>query len=135
MKEGTFLTVESAALDEVFTDMVRVPQAHRLDRDNRAIRNGTVIRIDHHRRKAYAIVRGLQERSDAVIQMDEFMRDRLGVKLGDAIARSAIRPASWLGKIVWHLYASNPTIHVPAWIAMISLGLGVLSIILSLALT
>src|SRR5262249_5810186 len=113
MKDVTFLTIESAALDEVFTDMVRIPQAYRLDQENKIIPNGAVIRIDHNGQKAYAIVRGLQERSDAIILMDEFIRDRLRVQRGDSIARSGIRPANLLGKITWYLCATNPTIHVP----------------------
>lgn len=123
------LKVELSNLDEVFTDMVRIPKLHRnLDMDN-----GTVIRLDHNGKKAFAIVRGLGNRKDAVIQMDEFIRRRLGVSVNDQIDRCGIRRAKPLERVLWYLQATNPAVHVPAWLAVISIGLGVVSIVLTLA--
>jgi hypothetical protein len=114
--------------------MVRIPSAHRIDFDNTEIPNGTVIRIDHGGKTACAIVRGMGERADAVIQMDEFMRDRLGVKLRGKIPSCCIRSATPLEKVFWYCKATNPAVHVPAWLAVISIGLGVFSIVLSIGL-
>lgn len=37
--------------------------------------------------------------------------------------------------VYWYLWAAaNPAVHVPAWLTVISIGLGVLSILLSIAL-
>ncbi|APH70946.1 hypothetical protein [Aquibium oceanicum] len=140
MGEKVFLTVRPAERDEVFTDMVRIHRSHRIDSDNNIIPAGKVIRIDHAGKHAFAIARGLPDtiarypEKDRVILMDEFMRQRLSVSSGDKIDRRGITSASQLERILWYLQATNPAVHVPAWLAVISIGLGVLSILLSLAL-
>jgi hypothetical protein len=120
----TKLKITKANWDEVFSDTVRVPA------DARNCPNGTVIRIDHGSRRILAVARGVEPSKGAMIQMDEFLRDKLGVKLGEEIGSEYIRPANWHEKLSWYLHATNPAVHVPAWVAVISLGLGVLSIVL-----
>lgn len=131
---GVGLTVDWSNYDEIFTDTVRIPRAHRIDYDNTVIPNGTIIRIDHNGKKAFAIVRGIEERAEPVIQMDEFIRDRLSIERGAVIPPCCIRSATAWEKIVWYLQATNPAVHVPAWLAVISIGLGIALMLLSLAL-
>lgn len=140
MAERVFLTVRPAERDEVFTDMVRIHRSHRVDRDNSVIPAGKVIRIDHAGKHVYAIARGLPDtippypEKDRALLMDEFIRQRLAVSSGEKIDRCGIRGATPLERIFWYLWATNPAVHVPAWLAVISIGIGVLSIVLSLVL-
>lgn len=120
------LQVEEASRDEIFTDMVRIPRDHRS-----GIENGAVVRINHNGKRVFAIARGLQGRNnDPVIVMDEFVRRKLGVGAGSKIESNNIRAANRWEKLTWYLEATNPAVHVPAWVAAISLGLGVLSVLL-----
>lgn len=135
MSKGISLRVAEARYDEVFTDTVRIAEKNRIDLDKSTIANGTVIRIDHNGKKAYAIVRGQAEgeRPGDTIIMDEFIRTRLGVKQDETISSCGIRSATPFEKIIWYFYATNPAVHVPAWLAVISVGLGVLSLVLTIA--
>ncbi len=120
------LEVEEASRDDVFTDMVRIPKRHR-----GGIENGTVVRIEHDGNRVFAIARGLEGRNeDPVVVMDEFVRRRLGVKARSKIDSDSIRKASRWEKLTWYLEATNPAVHVPAQVAVISLGLGALSVLL-----
>ena len=79
----------------------------------------------------FAIARGLQGRNnDPVMVMDEFVRRKLRVGAGSKIESNNIRAANRWEKLTWYLEATNPAVHVPAWVAAISLGLGVLSVLL-----
>ncbi|MBP0617317.1 hypothetical protein [Jiella mangrovi] len=125
------LRVQKASADDIFSDIVRIPEDHRVGGSGGTIRNGAVIRIEHKGRKTFAIVRGL-DCAQPIVQMDEFIRDRLCVKPGEFIRKSGIRLARWYEKPWWLLFVTNPTVHVSAWLAVISVGLGALSIFLAL---
>ena len=128
---GNLLKVQSSDSNDVFFDVVRIPKSYRIDRNNEPIPNGTVIRIDHQGNTAFAVVRGL-ESSASVIKMDEFLRDRLGVKPNSQISSCGIRSATWFERVLWLWNATNPAVQVPARLAVISLGLGVLSFFIAL---
>lgn len=128
------LLVHRASSDDVFSDIVRIPEAYRMSSCGEFIRNGALIRIAHKGHKVFAIVRGL-ECLDPVVQMDEFIRERLCIKPGEKVNRGGIRLAKLYEKPFWLLFATNPAVHVSAWLAAISIGLGVLSIILAFSLS
>jgi hypothetical protein len=65
--------------------------------------------------------------------MDEFLRQKLGVEVNDEIDSTFVRPANWYEKLRWYWEATDPAVHVPARVAVISFGLGVLSLVLALA--
>ena len=119
------LKVTQASADEVFTDTIRIPKAHR-----GGISNGSVVRIDHNGKCALAIVRGFSHDPSPAARMDEFVRERLDVKVRDYINVADIRLANWHEKLRWYWNASSPAIYVPARVAVISLVLGVMSILL-----
>lgn len=118
------LTVEEARLDEVFSDTVRIPRKFRQE-----ISNGSVVLLRHGSNKRYATVRGLDD-TRPVILMDEFMRRKLGLKLSGSFDASAMKKAGLWGHMCWYYTASNPAVRVPARVAVISMGLGVLSVLL-----
>lgn len=127
------LKVMEADWDEIFIDTVRIPGDYRKHPSGEKIKNGSVVRISHNGQTAYALARGLRGRSsERVIYMDEFIRDRLGLKLSAAaeIESQQIRAAGFFEHLWFYLRASNPAVRVPAYVAVISLGLGVLSVAL-----
>ena len=125
------LKVEEADWDEIFTDMVRIPADFRRHPNGNKIENGRVVRIEHGDKHVFAIGRGLPGRdSDPVIYMDEFTRRKLGVRTGSQIESTNIRAATRREQVVWYRKASNPVVRVAAEVAVVSLGLGALSVVL-----
>ena len=125
------LKVEEANWDETFTDTVRIAANYRKTASGNKIENGSLVRIDHGRSHVLAVARGLPNRnSDRVISIDEFLRRKLGdVRIGDEI-EVTLKVASWWDQLRWYRKASSPAVRIPAWVALISLGLGLLSVVL-----
>ena len=125
------LRVEEADWDEIFADMVRIPADFRKLPNGNKIKNGSVVRIEHGDKHAFVIGRGLPGRdSHSVIYMDEFTRRKLGVRTGSQIESTNIRAATRREQLVWYRKASNPAVRVAAEVAVVSLGLGALSVLL-----
>lgn len=79
---------------------------------------------------AYAAVVGHYENDD-VIMMDYDLRTALNVKLGDRLTIE-VKKCRILGLLRWYLTVPDPLIRVSAYLAVLSTGLGLLSIGLSL---
>ena len=125
------LTVEAADWDEIFTDMVRIPADFRRHPNGSKIENGMVVRIRHGDKHVFAKGRDLPGRdSEPVIYMDEFIRRKLGTKVGSQIDSANIRAATGWEKLTWYRNASNPAVQVASEVALVSLGLGALLVLL-----
>lgn len=68
---------------------------------------------------------------DGAIYMPYDIRVALGVAKG-ADLKFSINKVGWLGKILWLLKTPDPAVHVPAWLALISVFLGFLGVFISL---
>ncbi len=68
---------------------------------------------------------------DGAIFMPYDIRAALGVDNGAELEFS-IRKVGWVGKILWLLNTHDPAVHVPAWLALISVLLGFLGVFISL---
>lgn len=124
------LTVRQISRHEVYKDMVRIPEAHRLDRDGNKIAEGKICQITVPSGPSKLLaVRGSIGVDRSEIRMAEKTRNDLGVTLGKEYDFH-IRPVGWLGHICWSWNASDPAYRIPAQIAAISASLGVISLIL-----
>ena len=131
-REGQMkLKVIEANWNEVFIDTVRIPGKYRLDAHGEVIENGTLVRLDAGDRYVLVIARG-QQGNDQIIQMDEFTRRRLGGVAVDAELELTMRPATIKDQLFWYVHATNPAVRIPALVAMISLGLGAISVALGI---
>lgn len=68
---------------------------------------------------------------DGAIYMPYDIRVALGVAKGTDLEFS-IKKVGWMGKIPWLLKTPDPAVHVPAWLALISVFLGLLGVFISL---
>jgi hypothetical protein len=125
------LKVTEANFNEVFIDTVRIPAKYRLDARGDTIENGTLVRLDAGDRHVLVVARG-QSGNDQIIQMDEFTRRRLGGVAVNADLDLTMRPATIKDQLLWYVHATNPAVRIPAWVAIISLWLGAISVALGI---
>lgn len=118
-------------VDEVYADHFRVPQEHRKDVNGKPIYEGQVCRVRHGKKTVYAIARGMPDTTLRYVRMDEKLRDLLGIKLHDHVDL-AFEPCSWFGQFMWAWSSSNPSYRISARIALVSLFLGLLSLVISI---
>ncbi len=123
------LRVESARIDDVLEDVVRVNEKHRVDGNGQRIETGTIYSVKVGGQKVYAVARGTAE--EGVISMDEAIRDRLRVSLGDTID-PLFAPAGIWGEQIWGWRASHPVTRAAARLGIISLVLGVVGLVLGI---
>ncbi|WP_380056122.1 hypothetical protein ACFE33_01820 [Falsihalocynthiibacter sp. SS001] len=79
---------------------------------------------------AYAAVIGHYESPD-YIKMDYDLRDELGLSVGETTLLE-IKRCGPFETVYWYLTARDPLIKVPAVLALTSVGMGVVSLIISL---
>ncbi|MHB8347389.1 MAG: hypothetical protein ACYDHM_09425 [Acidiferrobacterales bacterium] len=79
------LTVQCAAKEDVYKDILRVPEQHRLDARGHVIPEGSVCKIMISDRMAYGIVRGASRSLQPEIHMDERLRNLLHVEVSEKI--------------------------------------------------
>lgn len=59
------------------------------------------------------------------------IRTALGVQKEDKLSFS-IEQAHYSNKLLWYLRSPDPAVHIPAWLALISVALGIVGIMLGL---
>ncbi|HUD50590.1 hypothetical protein [Parvibaculum sp.] len=119
------LTVEKLSSDDTYLDRVR------LHRDFRGgIRIGQICRLSTPKANALVEVRGTNV-SGQTIYMDQPMRRKLGLKLGDK-PEFNLRRAYYWERLWWAANATDQTSALAAHMGLISLGLGALSLLLGL---
>ncbi len=68
---------------------------------------------------------------DTAIFMPYDIRESLGIEKGASL-QFTVQKAGWLGKIFWLLGTPDPAVHVPAWLALVSVCLGVFGVIIAM---
>jgi hypothetical protein len=79
---------------------------------------------------AYAAVVGHHDKED-IIKLDYDLRKTLGLKIGQN-AQIEVKKCRLLGIIRWYLTVPDPLIRVPAYLALVSTALGLVSLVLAL---
>jgi hypothetical protein len=125
------LKVCSVAEEDVYKDIARIPQAHRVDKKGNPIEESTVCWVDGTPSRSLVVLRGYKGAAGAAgaeIHMDERTRDRLGVKLGE-VHNFRFRAAGHWGQFRWALTASETGYRVASRIAAVSLFVGFIGLI------
>jgi hypothetical protein len=68
---------------------------------------------------------------DTAIFMPYDIREALGADKG-ADLEFTIQKAGWFGKVRWLLETHDPAVHVPAWLALMSVCLGVFGVAIAI---
>jgi hypothetical protein len=122
------LKVRQIPEEDVYKDIVRIPEGYRIDKKGNTIEESTACWIGGAPRRSVAVLRGWQRSTSAEIHMDEKTRNRLGVQL-DECYDFRFRPAGQWGQLLWAWNASETGYRVASRLAVIGLMLGVLALI------
>lgn len=125
----TKLKIASAQKGDVFEDIVRINKKYRCDSARKLIGAGSICNISVGGKSIRAIVRGLQETDAPQMCLDDNLRDKLGIKLGDDVDVSLSKCNLW-GETMWGWSASEPTYRISTRVALISFFLGIVSLLL-----
>lgn len=71
--------IKEALKEDVYRDIARIPEAHRIDKKGRQITEGAICKIKHKINSIYSIIRGNLKDDKAVILLDGRSRNRLNV--------------------------------------------------------
>lgn len=118
------LVVRPAHADDVFKDIARIHES-----DRKGSRAGLVYRLSVNRKTAFTIVRGMKDGAKGTILLDEITRDNLGIEINEQCLFKIAKAGFW-GQLRWSWGTSDPAYRVAARLALISLGLGVLGLVL-----
>jgi hypothetical protein len=121
------LQVRKALAEDVYRDIARIPEAHRLDVGGRLIPEGTVCRVLAGCRKAFVVLRGKGDCSDAAIWLDERTRNLLNVNLGEEAEFQLKKVRLW-GQLRWAWDSADAAYRVAARLAVLSVVLGLLGL-------
>jgi hypothetical protein len=123
-KHTTTLTIHSARNEDVYKDVARISKKDRV-----GLRTGRVYRFTVNGRSGYFVLRGMTNKKDGHILIDGAMRDRLGIEYGQNYAFE-IAELGFFRELWWGWGATDPVVRASARVGVISLGLGVLSVML-----
>lgn len=125
------LEVHQLREEDVYKDIVRIPELHRKDAGGARIKESSICRITvDGSRSTLVSVRGQQGENRPLIRMDDKTRNDLGIT-GKKDCDFQLETVGWWGQFWWAWAASDPTPRIAARMGLLSLGLGVLSILLS----
>jgi hypothetical protein len=119
------LTVHQAKLDDVYQNIVRVHRSHRI-----GVRVGRLCRVSANGKTIVAIARNSAGDTDG-IWLDSSQRFELDVKAGEE-ADFNIVGAPWYHEFLWVWRASDPVNRTAGRLGLLSLGLGIIGIILGI---
>jgi len=120
------LTVVNADQRDVMGDVARVDISHRP-----FARAGQVIVIRHGRKKAHAVARGASSAGKNSIALESAIRAKLGVRINQQ-ATLNFEEAGYLTQLRWAWNASDAMARIAARLAVVSVGLGVLGLLLGI---
>ena len=121
---STKLRVRQVVAEEVHLDLVRVHQEHRP-----GTRAGDVIVISVGSKDAVAVARGARDDERDTIAMDQQVRRRLGVEREQEYEFRFSKAGSF-DALRWAWHATEAMPRVAARLAVVSVGLGLLGLLL-----
>jgi|SRR3989344_5014844 len=127
------LEVHQARNGEILKDLVRVSEKKRISRTGNKIKANSVCKISSPSTggSVFAVLRGLEQFGEEnFIRMDEYLREDLCIEFGERY--EFVFETKWWYRFVWPWGATDPGYKISSKIALISLGLGIISVILGL---
>jgi len=115
--------------DEVYRDIARVPEIHRIDVNRRPIPEGQICKVSTGGNSIRLSLRGNVLDSNPAIQIDERTRKRLHL-INVRCANFDFEQVHWPGRFLWMWHASDPAYRMAARFAVISLLLSFFGVVL-----
>ena len=126
------LEVRPASDSETYLDIARIHREYRKNRQGQTIDRGAVCRIYcvDTGNEWFVIIHGAPASAGKTIRIDDHVRHRLGVEKNRTYEFD-LRRADVCGQIWWALHATDIRFRFPATIALVSVGLGIVSLALA----
>lgn len=125
------LTVKQAAREDVYRDLIRIPEKYRLDYKEKPITEGAICRIAVKDKSIYAILRGCGTNKERYIYIDERLRNRLDIQSNQEVDFIIKRVGLW-GQFMWAWNSSDPAYRIAARLGLLSVVLGILSLFITI---
>lgn len=131
--------IRSADKSDVYRDIARIPEEHRKDVNGNPIPSGKICKLTVRRKSKYVILRGNGDEPNPSLFLDEYCREKLGVRPGDEVD-VAIRCATWwlprwCDGFHWAWDATDPSYRLPIKISVVlgllGVALGIISLLKS----
>ena len=123
------LNVRKANYEDVYRDIIRIPESHRYDRNKRKIKEGSVCKVTIDGVSTFAILRGYGDSVEPLIFIDERLRDKLKVYEHDQI-EVQLKQTSPIGQFRWAWNASETAYRVATRMALLSVILGLIGLVM-----
>lgn len=125
------LRVKKASKEDVYRDIVRVPELYRKDFKGKTIPEGNVCKISSKNNSIFAIVKGKGDAEEESIWLDERERNLLGLLVGEEV-EFKFRSVGLFGQICWGWRASDIGYRVATRLAVASVVLGIFGFLLGI---
>lgn len=119
------LTVHQMAVSDIFSDRVRLNYSYR-----EGIKSGSICRLRVNNASALVEVRNTNEKGG--IWLDDDTRGRLSVRDGLEYEFEQLELVGFLGEMIWFARAANPVNRVAGKMGLLSLVLGVISLVVAI---
>lgn len=116
---------------DVYTDIIRVFEDNRIDESTKVkIPSGSICRVEILEKKnsVYAILRGTDYNNES-IYIDESLREALSVEYSHEY-NFVFRKAGFFGSLLWMWRTTDTGYRVASRIAIISLGISLMSVLI-----
>lgn len=117
--------VKTAPDEDIGKDRIRIHFRRR-----KGAKRFSIMRVSGTKRNAILCVLG-HDGSEDEVQMGIDQRSLFETEIGQTIDLD-VSAVGWIGKLRWYLFATDPAVHVPAWLGVWSFAIGVLSLIPSI---
>lgn len=125
------LKVRLAQKEDIYRDIIRIPEQYRLDNEGKLIPEGTICLVLVNSRKVYAILRGNLNVDNAEAQIDERLRNRLNLSV-DKEEEITFKKSGLWGEFMWAWQASDPAYRISARLGFLSVLLGILALLITI---
>lgn len=130
------LRVHKLPEKDVYRDLVRIPEVHRIDKRQRTIKEGRVCHLNVEAGSRFVVVRGVKGIDehrciDPCIHLDDVTRDHLNIEF-DKVYDFFLTPRPWWGELLWAWSATEIASRISSRLAVLGAALGVLGLVAAL---
>lgn len=114
--------------EDIYKDIIRVNEAHRINKHGDRIKEGQVCRVWVNGRKCLAVLRGHQDSDSLQIRMDDYTRRKLDLR-ENSFYEFEFKQAGFFGQLCWAWNATEIGYQVASRIAVLGFFIGVVALI------
>jgi len=126
------LQVHQLNKEDIYKDIIRVNEAHRINRHGATIKEGQVCLVLVNGRKCLVVLRGHQDSDTPQVRMDDYTRGRLGLR-ENVSYEFEFKQMGFVGQLRWAWDATEIGYQVASRIAVLGFIMGAIGLVLVIA--